>query len=297
MDENETALAEELASPAIGQSEPEVEEELESNSPDDEDDSIDGEDDGEVDNPDDQAAAPELIDIEQDGETFKVPAKLKDAFLRQADYTRKTQEVAETRKAAEALKAEAEQEFNVSQEVLGARAHLQNIDQQLEHLKTVDWAKYEQEDPVGAMSTWRQYQTLKEQRGEVSGFLQHQQTTRAEQAKQETDKRLRETREFAEKEIPGWTPDIDAKITEFATSKGFTRETLLNAYSPPVYEILHLAWLGQQSIEKQRAKPAPAPAPTQPLTKVATRATPVTGLDDRLSAEEWIKRRNERAKR
>jgi len=199
-----------------------------------------------------------------------------------------------------ALEAEAEQEFNVSQEVLGARAQLQNIDQQLKQYEGVNWNQYDPEDPVAELEMQRHYrnfQMLKEQRGEVSGFLQHQQTTRAEQAKQETDKRLRETREFAEKKIPGWTPEIDAKITEFATSKGFTRETLLNAYSPPVYEILHLAWLGQQSIEKQRAKPAPAPAPTQPLTKVATRATPITGLDDRLSAEEWIKRRNERAKR
>lgn len=54
---------------------------------------IDGEE------PDDQAEAEaeDAEDIEYEGQTFRVPKVLKDAFLRNADYTQKTQEVAARR--------------------------------------------------------------------------------------------------------------------------------------------------------------------------------------------------------
>ncbi|MCA6256316.1 MAG: hypothetical protein IM665_14825, partial [Phenylobacterium sp.] len=39
-------------------------------------------------------------EIEVDGEVWLAPPVLKSAFLRQADYTRKTQELAERRRAA-----------------------------------------------------------------------------------------------------------------------------------------------------------------------------------------------------
>mgnify|MGYP006985680530 CR=1 FL=1 len=43
----------------------------------------------------------EFATIDYDGEQFQVPPKLKEAFLRQQDYTRKTQEVARLRQQAE----------------------------------------------------------------------------------------------------------------------------------------------------------------------------------------------------
>src|SRR5690242_17210740 len=42
-----------------------------------------------------------LIDIEHDGRAYKIPAELKNAFLRNADYTRKTQALAESRRELE----------------------------------------------------------------------------------------------------------------------------------------------------------------------------------------------------
>jgi len=42
-----------------------------------------------------------LVEVEYDGVVYEVPNTLKDAILRQKDYTQKTQEVAETRKEVE----------------------------------------------------------------------------------------------------------------------------------------------------------------------------------------------------
>src|SRR5688572_14468037 len=63
----------------------------------------------------------ELDEIEFDGERYKIPKKLKNGFLMQSDYTRKTQEVAEERKAIAAAKEAAKQEAEAS------RAHAREI--------------------------------------------------------------------------------------------------------------------------------------------------------------------------
>jgi hypothetical protein len=88
---------------------------------------------------------------------------------------------------------------------------------------------------------------------------------------------------------------MDSKITDFATKElGFDWNTLKGAYTPAVYRTLYLAHIGHAALQKQTTAPKPAtPAVTQPLTKITARANPpLTGLDDRLSAEEWTKRRN-----
>src|SRR4051812_16462419 len=63
---------------------------------------------------------PEEIEVQYGGKSYLLPPELKDALLRQADYTRKTQEVAQARKALEAAQAEHHQG------VAHARAHIQD---------------------------------------------------------------------------------------------------------------------------------------------------------------------------
>lgn len=302
MFEGELAQAAELATPAIEKPVTAPVEDDEGFLPQVGDDEAEleeaNEDEAEGEETEEESGEPETAEVELNGEKYKVPAALKDAFLMQADYTRKTQEVAETRKIAEAKLAEAESVFNVSNEVLEARAALLNVSNGLNQFQNVDWAKLEAEDPIGAMSAWRQYQQLEKARGEITGFLNEEQSKRAATAEQETANRLRETAEFARTKIPGWSPEVDAKVTAFAEAElGFTRDTLKSAYSPSVYKALHLAWLGHQSLQKQNAQPKAPAAPTKPLGKVTPRANPVAGLDDRLSMDEWIKQRNEKARR
>lgn len=241
-----------------------------------------------------QQPEPELAEVDYDGKKYKLPPELKDALLRQQDYTRKTQEVAEERKAAEARRAEADQAYQVSQEVLEARAAIMNIDGALKQYENVNWQQLEQEDPVAAMSHWRQYQQLQQQRGQVAQYLDKTQNELSEKVKLDTANRLRETRAFAEKSIPGWSEDMDKKITDFALSKGFSREELTNAYSPKVYEILFLAHLGHQALaQKPQAKPQ---AQVQkPLETVQAKASPAGRADPaKMPMDEFAKWINKR---
>lgn len=246
-----------------------------------------------------ESQEPELADIEYEGKAYKLPPELKDALLRNADYTRKTQEVAEMRKAIAAKEAEAQANFNLSQEVIEAKAQAVSLDNALKQYENVNWQQLEAEDPIAAMSHWRQFQQLQQQRGQVAQYLDKTQAELSEKAAQATEARLRETAQFAQKELKGWTPDLDVKIAQFATNDlGFTAEELRSSLNPQVYKTLYLAHIGQQALQKQ-ATPTQqqnAPAP-KPLQKVATRTSPPAGLDDRLSQDEWLKRRQAQLKR
>ncbi len=83
-----------------------------------------------------EEAEEETAEIERDGKTFKIPAALKDDFLRQADYTRKTQELAETRKE---LASHIEQAKQASEGEINARAKAVAIDAAIKQYENVDW--------------------------------------------------------------------------------------------------------------------------------------------------------------
>lgn len=226
--------------------------------------------DDQADESDDEAGdepALEMAEIEINGKRYQVPAEIKDGFLMDKDYRQKTQSLAEERRQVEARAAEIDQIRNVAQEELNARAHLIGINQRLEQYAQVNWNAWGDEDPVAAQKGWIEYQQLERQAGQIGQFLQTAEAKRTENAQQETAKRLQETRDFAEKNIPGWTPEIDAQVTDFAVKElGFPVETLIGAYSPPVYKTLHLAWIGAQTMKAATAKPSAA-RPQQPKIK------------------------------
>ena len=99
------------------------------------------------------AEEPETFDLELDGEVHTLPAALKGAVLRQADYTRKTQELAEHRRALEVERQALDERAGAHEGASRDRLRLAALDQQLEDFQGVDWEAYAAEDPDGAKST------------------------------------------------------------------------------------------------------------------------------------------------
>lgn len=237
-----------------------------------------------------EAQEPEqaMEEVEVNGKKYTIPADLKANLMMQADYTRKTQEVAELRKAAEVEQEKAASLFQSSQDFIQANAALMNIDSQLQQYQNVNWQQLEQEDPIGAMSHWRQFQQLQGQRQQVAGYLQNAEHQRNANAEQEIANRLRQTAEFAQKEIPGWNNQLDAEITKFAEDSGFTQEQLKAAMNPQIYKILHRAMLGEKVLQQQKAQPRPqSPAP-KPMSKVTAKGGPAVSKNpEDMSMEEY----------
>lgn len=235
-------------------------------------------------------------EIELDDLKLKVPKdqaqKVKEALLRQADYTRKTQEVAEARKA---LESEKQQFQNASQEELGVAATAINIANQLAAFNQVNWDAWEAEDPFEAQRGWRQFQQLKDTHGQALGRLNQLRTARVSAQQQEIATRVEQTKAALSKDIPGWSEDLKAKLNDFGAKEyGFTADELADMnIDPRIAKVLHAAF--EHSQAKSKAKTAQRHLTAQQVEPAATtkaRTAPPTGLDDRLSTEEWMRRRN-----
>jgi len=90
-------------------------------------------------------------DVDLEGETFRLPKKVKDAVLRNKDYTQKTQELASQRKIVEDKQQYVEAREQFIQHAFKEAAAVEAIKTQLEQFDSVDWNSLIQSDPQQAM--------------------------------------------------------------------------------------------------------------------------------------------------
>lgn len=127
----------------------------------------------------------EYIDFEaDDGTTLKLPAAAKDAVLRQADYTRKTQAVAELQKQAQDRLQYAEAREQISSAVLEDVTQLRSLESQLKQYQEADWRQLFAADPGQALQFQQTMSNLKEQvaqkKADIQGKAQHIQRATAD---------------------------------------------------------------------------------------------------------------------
>jgi hypothetical protein len=234
-------------------------------------------------------------EIEHDGKRYRVPSALKSAFMMHGDYTRKTQELAAARRS---LDAERE---TFSRSALGHVAdfgRLTALDQDIAKYANVDWQKLATDDPFAAQQHYMAYQQLKDQRNELAGKIIQAERARSHEAERTFANRYAEANAVLHRDLKGWA-EAAPKVAEFAHRSGVSQEELAHiATSPALSKLLHQAWLGERVIARQKAAAAETKGP-EPLKQVAKgRATPAAiGLSDTLSAEEWVRRRNEQLRK
>ena len=229
----------------------------------------------------------EFDEVEYDGKKYSVPKELKDAFLRQSDYTRKTQEVAEQRKAIEQHAMQVRQELEVQQRNIENHAKLVSIDQTLKQFENVDWQAYSDQDPVAAQKSWFQYQQMQQSRNDLTQQISQQEQQRQFQTQQQIARQLEEGHKELAREIKGWSPEKAKEIKSYALKAGFDEAQLSQLTDPKAVKMLHKAFLYDQMMSKA-VKPTAADIKPTPVTKVGQKAGS-TKDPDKMSAEEWLK--------
>ena len=223
---------------------------------------------------------PEDDDSEEfdwNGKKVRGPKGLKDGVLMHADYTRKTQETSALRKELDDRSQRLDQQFQASEEYLDARADLRVVAKELERFKEYDWTQYQQHrlnDPLSADEAWNYAQHLRNQKGQLEASIQQHDGRRTAEAQQSVAKRMQETHEHVKANLKGWTPETDKQVIDFATSKGITQDELRNTMDPRIYEMIYLARIGAQVLNKPAPKPTAQAKPTEPLKVVGGRSTP-----------------------
>lgn len=241
-------------------------------------------------------------DLEEDLDGLKVRGKkdqierLKAERLMQADYTRKTQEVAEERKRSEYERQVFETEKQVHMQNLQEVATMRAIEMQLQSFGQVNWQQLADQDPVQAMKLDHQMRALQSQREQLRASVaqRHEQFTQAQQ--QEAARQLAEGQKVLQRDIPGWGPQLASKLSAFALANGYTEREVAAIRSPAMVRSLYREY--QVAEAKKQATRRTPQVQEAPVTRVnsASKSRAVTD-PDKLSTEQWLKWRNAQVKR
>jgi hypothetical protein len=233
-------------------------------------------------------------EIDYEGEKLKIPKKLKDAFLRQKDYTQKTQEVAEQRRAIEGEREQLQQFRQFQQENVREIAQLHGLDDRMAWLAQ-NMRVIAAQDPVKGQEALMEFTQLQTARGQLAGSLAQKNQQMQLAAQSMASKRANDAEAVVMREVKNWSPKKYAELQDFARSNGVEPETLRQLFisSPQVAKVFDTALQHTQFLKQRTAKPAPAPLP-KPVTKVGGgSATNTKSLSD-LTPEEYAAKRRER---
>ncbi|HEX5278938.1 MAG TPA: hypothetical protein VFW28_02555 [Micropepsaceae bacterium] len=244
-----------------------------------------------------EAPAGELEEVEHDGRTYRIPKPLKGALLMQADYTRKTQEVAEQRRQHDERVKAFEVDQRVQAEHLSDFARVVAYNDAIAQFDKADWPQIRASNPQLYNDLWFQYQQTKESRDKAVLALQRSVAERNSNAQRDSAKRVEEARAALAREFNDWSPELAGKLNQFAVSLGFTPEEVGQVTDPRIVKLLHAAWAGNQAkVTQAAARKAASVEAAKPLSTVGgaspTRVKATESGSDRLSTDEWLRRRN-----
>ncbi len=205
----------------------------------------------------DSTPVEELIEVDYEGAKVKVPSKVKDALLRQADYTRKTQEVAEVRRTAERELAMVRQQMQLSAQLAPAMGQLANMDAQLRQIHEQLSPDLEVNDPLRYSTLGTKLNTLLMQRQQFAQGLQQHHMQLMQNMQQGQSKMLQER---AQAELPkvkavikDFSPETGKELLEYAKNTGYSQEEIesISFSAPGVISL----WKAREYDRMQKAKP------------------------------------------
>lgn len=189
--------------------------------------------------------------VEYEGRVYEVPAVLKDALLRHADYTRKTMALAEQRRALAADREALEQVQAMTAEEMQASQRLHDIEQQLDELAGHDWSAVDPNDP-DLVDLREMVGELAQEQMALHHLLGEHSEAKSLREQQDSARTRAETDAMMAREIRDWSPQRRQMLEGFAVALGIP-DTHLGHASPAEMRVLNLALLGAQQLERQRA--------------------------------------------
>ena len=220
VEETKEAENTEEEAPEEGQAEEEVEEEVSAESEESEEEEF-------------EVVAEEDLKytVKVDGEELEVGIdELKNGYQRQADYTRKSQALAEQRKETEKIQSERQR---LEQERQMYANGLQMLQEQqtakLQDFDKVEWETLKQEDPYAYMIKKDEYRDAQERVGNLQAEQRLVQQEQAQQMQQARAHFVQQEYARLVDALPEWNDKdstIKKDIQEYATSAGFKPEEI-----------------------------------------------------------------------
>lgn len=237
-----------------------------------------------------EAPKDEKFIVKVDGKEIEVPKEeLIRGYQREADYTRKTQKLAEERKLVESEFQQVRAERETYAQVLG---QLQQKLQEFEPQEP-DWNRLEVEDPTEYARQWTSHQRRQQQKFAVQAEqMRLNQLREVEMQKQINTVLAQETAILKEK-IPEWTSPEKAKaegkaLLEYGQQLGFSEQELNTITDSRALLALHKAWKYDQMMSKRpefqaKIKKAPKMATPGSTGSVSSKSSDINNAKKRLA--------------
>lgn len=226
--------------------------------------------------------------VKVDGEEFEVDLdELRNGYQRQSDYTKKSQSVAEMRKAYEANLQSVQQERDQYQQVLANMENYQNLE--LKKYQELDWASLKEDDPVEYMEKRIEFQDAKDKVNQVRQEQMAVQQKTQQEVYQNIQHKVQEEAELLATALPEYSDpssNLKNELRDFAINMGFSEQDVNGITDHKVVLVLHKAMLQERANSSTSSKVKKGPAKVikagVPVTKKQRVARDVQAKRDRL---------------
>ena len=223
-----------------------------------------------------ESQTPSTYTIKVDGKDVEVTLdELQAGYSRQADYTRKSQVLAEQRKKADEELAATQQE---RQHYLSQLEQFNTqADAKIKEFSSTDWTKLKEEDPTEYMLKRDQYRELQDNKRIVEDEQKNLQLKSQQEHEAKWQEELGRQQDIMAQRLPEWVdpdkgPKLKQNIKSFAVKKGFTEQEVNSLIDARSVDVLHKAMLYENllaaKISNKKTKVVPkVQKPGSPPTK------------------------------
>ena len=277
------------AQPEEAQAEPESEE-VESAELQEEAEETSEEVEGEEEEAEEEAPRDEKFIVKVDGKEIEIPKdELIRGYQREADYTRKTQKLAEERKLVESEFQQVRGEREQYSQILG------QLEQKLHELQPQepDWNRLEVEDPTEYARQWTSHQRRQQQVYAVQAEQERLNQMRQVELQKTLQQVMATEVSRLKEKIPEWSSPEKAKaegkaLLEYGQNLGFSEQELNGITDSRALLALHKAWKYDQMMSKRpefQAKIKKAPRMVTPGSagSVSSKSSDINNAKKRLA--------------
>lgn len=212
----------------------------------------------------------ELAEVEFEGKTYNVPRELEKALLRQADYSRKMNEVSAKEKTYSTRLEAIEGLEQAAEKRAESLAKIRQLDDQIKQYEGINWTEARQTDPANAALAAVELMSLQQAKQQALEAAKQVDSTIREHRSKLTAEQLAERNKVLDKELPGWNGEVGARLTEYAVKQGMNFDYLAQITDPKVFIALEKArkfdelQASKPSIKAKVASAAPVTKPGAP---------------------------------
>ena len=215
-----------------------------------------------------------FVEIEIDGNKYEVPEELKDGFLMQADYTRKTQSLADYRKEVELQSKQLETQQAETQFIAEIQPEINNLGYLQAQIKQLETELTTNMSTMPSDELFRkkiEIDGLQKNAADLKAQLESKYGEFQKTQEQAYTELLNKGAEILKQTIPDWTAEKQKELREFALTSGFNEQEVSSIVDPRHVRIL---WQASQFEKLQSAAPKAAEKVTSKVKAKARKPMP-----------------------